>query len=75
MRRRAVLFVSWGEAFIVAAVVFLARLYDYRECSVLASVRVSHVASVVAAGGEAVVCLRGRDVFSSISTGGGVVDG
>lgn len=40
MRRRDVLLVSWGEAFIVAAVVFLARLYDYRECSVLAYVRV-----------------------------------
>lgn len=56
-----------GEAFIVAAVVFLARLYDYREYSVIAYVRVSRVASVVAAGVEAVVCLLGRDVFSSIS--------
>lgn len=70
MRQRDVLLVSWGEAFIVAAAVFLARLYDYRECSVLASARVSRGVSVVAVGGEAVVCLRGRDVFSSISAGG-----
>lgn len=54
MRRLDVLLVSCGEAFIVSVAVFLARLYDHRECSVLASVRVSRVASVVAAGGEAV---------------------
>lgn len=41
MRRRDVLLVSFGEAFIVSVAVFLARLYDHWECSVLASVRVS----------------------------------
>lgn len=40
MRWRDVLLVSWGEAFIVAVAVFLARLYDHRKCSVLAFVRV-----------------------------------
>ena len=50
MRRRDVLLVSWGEAFIVAAAVFLARLYDYRECSVLASVRVSRGGAAAVSG-------------------------